>query len=135
MIKYIYITLLLLPNIAIPKLHGYSPNPIIKAVYKLKPSINHIEAKTIAKAIGQCYNSTRTDWRTLLSITYIESHLDRKAVRKNNGKITDYGIAQINWINVKQYHLNKHKLFDIEYNIKAACNIITDIKKIKHNCI
>ena len=119
----------------VPKTHNININPILKAIYKLKPQIDNKTATIIATSIEYCSLDKNINWRDLVSIAYVESNFEPKIIRRVNGREVDYGIFEINQINIKQYKLNKNKLQEVVYNTKTACTIINDIRKKRSNWI
>lgn len=47
--------------------------------------------------------------------------------------VTDYGISQINFKNVKRFHLNKYRLLnDLKYSVDAGAMILAEYSRYQH---
>lgn len=84
----------------------------------------------LAKVILDKSQKYKVSSKILTAILMQESRYDLYAV---NHKSKDFGIAQINYKNIKNMNLDKNKLMtNMDYSIEAGAKILSGFKRYEH---
>jgi len=111
--------------------NAYLNNTVIeKGITLLQPGLNIAYIKKLSAIIDKYSRKFDVDWEIIVAILKVESNFNVKAV---NYKSNDFGIGQINIINMKHYGFDLGKqLTDVDYAVHNTCLILYDLKQ-KYN--
>ncbi len=104
---------------------------ISHTIEKLQPYITKQQNRRIASAIEHASKdpSCGIKWPLLVAIAFKESSLKKQAIGKTNPETKDFGLMQINNVNVVKGGMSVSALLqDEKYNILAGCRILKAAK-------
>lgn len=105
----------------------YGSNEVSKGVKLLNEKLSNPYLKQLSATIEKHSKTYKVPWKVIVAILKVESNFDMKAV---NYPSRDFGISQINAINMKYYKIDLGKqMTDLDYAIENTCKILSNLRK------
>lgn len=116
------------------KVINYSMTDKEKEVYKVEEMMDKLvivdkkDKYKVANAIVNYGSFYKIPYENIVAIAYVESRFNPNAVNNNSKVGKDIGICQINSYYHKNRYSNEKHLYDIDNNIRIACEIMNEVR-------
>lgn len=105
------------------------------------PHLNKEFSKKLVKEVVAASKKHEIDPLVYLGVLGVESNFK---LNKINQRSKDYGIAQVNWRNVRKFKMNRRRLTtDLKYSVESGAKILSWFQKnyaheskwfVRYNC-
>lgn len=108
-----------------PISHVVTKPMVLRAVNDMNPNLNHGLKTEIAVAVYDAHRATGVDYRTILGIIKVESHLNPDAL----GAAGEIGLMQLHPNTLKWMGIRPHKAWDIKRNVMLGTTLYAHYKQ------
>ncbi len=106
----------------------HKESEIAYVISRMAPHVSKKNADKYDKLIRKYSELHELDWKIVVAILFQESRFKENAVNCGRYGCNDFGIAQINFRNIKAWGMDFGKIFDAGYSIKHATAFLERLK-------